>query len=167
MSDLTLRFAPYTSLDHSTLFQLAGQIWHATYSEILSPDQMKYMLDMMYNSNTIEQQISQGHIWELVYDNTKLIGFLHYHLDEDAVKLSKIYLDVDVWSKKISPILIARVEKYATQNNKARIWLTVNKNNIRAQKFYDKMGFQVIADEVFDIGRGYVMDDFIYEKKIL
>jgi ribosomal protein S18 acetylase RimI-like enzyme len=44
--------------------------------------------------------------------------------------------------------------------------IRVNKNNQGAITFYEKVGF-VRKDEITtDIGNGYVMDDFVYEKKI-
>ena len=46
----------------------------------------------------------------------------------------------------------------------SRIILNVNKfNNARA--FYESQGFKVYDEGVFDIGNGYVMDDYLMEWK--
>ena len=47
------------------------------------------------------------------------------------------------------------------------IRLTVNKKNTGSILVYEKMGFQNMASVVTEIGEGYVMDDFVMEKKIL
>jgi catechol 2,3-dioxygenase-like lactoylglutathione lyase family enzyme len=43
-----------------------------------------------------------------------------------------------------------------------RIILNVNKYN-RAKEFYQKLGFSVYSEGIFDIGEGYVMDDYLME----
>ena len=46
--------------------------------------------------------------------------------------------------------------------NDKRVILTVNKNN-KAQNFYSSQGFQIYDEAIFDIGNGYVMDDYLME----
>jgi diamine N-acetyltransferase len=43
--------------------------------------------------------------------------------------------------------------------------LQVNRRN-KAKSFYEKLGFIIIKEFDFDIGNGYVMDDYLMEKKI-
>jgi ribosomal protein S18 acetylase RimI-like enzyme len=43
--------------------------------------------------------------------------------------------------------------------------LNVNRNN-RAKEFYEKLGFTIIREEDNDIGNGYLMNDYVMEKKI-
>ena len=42
------------------------------------------------------------------------------------------------------------------------IELNVNKNN-ETTGIYEKLGFKRIRSEVIDIGKGFVMDDYVYE----
>jgi ribosomal protein S18 acetylase RimI-like enzyme len=42
-----------------------------------------------------------------------------------------------------------------------KIRLTVNRNNFKSINFYFKNGFRIDAVAQFDIGEGYIMDDFI------
>jgi diamine N-acetyltransferase len=44
--------------------------------------------------------------------------------------------------------------------------LTVNKGNEGSIAIYRKSGFSVRESVVFNIGNGYVMDDFIMEKRL-
>ena len=46
-----------------------------------------------------------------------------------------------------------------------KIRLNVNKYNF-AIDVYKRLGFVTVADEVNDIGNGYVMDDYVMEKMI-
>lgn len=43
--------------------------------------------------------------------------------------------------------------------------LQVNRRN-NAKYFYEKNGFSVIKEFDFDIGNGYVMDDYVMEKQL-
>ena len=42
------------------------------------------------------------------------------------------------------------------------VYLTVNKNNARAIRAYEKFGFLREGEECTAIGEGYYMDDYIY-----
>ena len=44
--------------------------------------------------------------------------------------------------------------------------LNVNKNNGQAIRAYEKRGFAIREAVVNDIGRGYVMDDYVMAKPI-
>ena len=54
-------------------------------------------------------------------------------------------------------------EKVVLSNNLA-LFLNVNKFN-KAKDFYQKYGFQIIKEEVIDIGNNYIMDDYVMEIK--
>ena len=45
------------------------------------------------------------------------------------------------------------------------LFLNVNRFN-KAQYFYKKLGFEVAYEEDIEIGNGYLMEDFVMEKKI-
>jgi RimJ/RimL family protein N-acetyltransferase len=54
-----------------------------------------------------------------------------------------------------------------SRNLNAKIlYLTVNKNNIKAINAYYKAGFFKESDIVTDIGDGYIMDDFVMAFKL-
>ena len=47
-----------------------------------------------------------------------------------------------------------------------KIWLTCNRNNTNSIEIYKHWGFEIVREEVKDIGNGFVMDDYIMEYKI-
>lgn len=164
---MSMRFSPFQKQDYPELSALTKEIWQDAYAEILSQNQIDYMLDRMYALSTIEKQIDDLEIWEMVRnEKEELIGYLHFYPKNGMAFLSKIYLSKKYWNKNISTLLMKRVIDFAKQNHLHSIQLTVNKFNIRAQRFYEKMNFQRREEKVFDIGNGYVMDDYIYQKEI-
>jgi ribosomal protein S18 acetylase RimI-like enzyme len=49
-----------------------------------------------------------------------------------------------------------------SENDNERIILNVNKHNA-ARNFYESQGYRVYDEGVFDIGNGFVMDDYMME----
>ncbi len=46
------------------------------------------------------------------------------------------------------------------------VYLTVNKNN-SSYNIYRHLGFEVIDSVVTDIGEGFVMDDYVMERRLM
>ena len=55
--------------EYPIAYRLAQEIWDTTYKQILSPEQIKYMLDMMYAPEVIEKELKEGIRFEFVKDN--------------------------------------------------------------------------------------------------
>lgn len=53
----------------------------------------------------------------------------------------------------------------ANIHNHLTVRLTVNKYNNHSIAFYQKLGFKIINEVVFDIGNDYQMDDYEMELK--
>lgn len=147
----------------STVQQLAREIWDEHYIKILSQEQIDYMLGKFYSTEKIESEIKEGILWEMLWDDEKPIGFLVCKIESDKLYISKIYLKAETRGKGLGKFLLNRAVDLAKQNDKKSIYLNVNKYNTDSIAFYERMGFVKIEEGVFDIGNGYVMDDFILE----
>ncbi|MBW3519469.1 GNAT family N-acetyltransferase [Flavobacterium sp. NKUCC04_CG] len=143
---------------------LAQSIWEVTYKDIITAEQIDYMLNRMYSVQKIKEEIANGYVWELAVVDQRIIGYLDYVLQADArVFLSKIYLNPQVQSRGFGLEFLNRVVNYTKAANGKSIYLTVNKNNVKAISFYKRNGFKQIGVERFDIGAGYIMDDYIMQ----
>ncbi|MDH2206892.1 MULTISPECIES: GNAT family N-acetyltransferase [Empedobacter] len=146
---------------------LANEIWNECYKDLLSQDQINYMIDMMYNTDKVNEGIANGDVWEILKIDNVPSGYLHYKLDENnTVFLSKIYLKESNQTKGIGQLMLNRVVDYAREKGAKAVHLTVNKHNAKAIRFYEKNGFKNMESKTFDIGNGYIMDDYIYQKSI-
>jgi diamine N-acetyltransferase len=152
--------------DIETIRQLAQRIWREAYSALLSPDQITYMLNWMYSSETIEKELHDGVIWELVLEDETPIGFISTTIEGTTLKLNKLYIDPLQHGKGIGQLSIEHVKQSAQTLNLKSLYLTVNKGNVKAIRAYEKAGLIRTDSKVFDIGGGYVMDDFIYSLSI-
>jgi ribosomal protein S18 acetylase RimI-like enzyme len=146
---------------------LAREIWNDNYIGIITQEQVDYMLHLMYSPKKIKEDINNNYQWELVYKENTLVGYLSYVIKNDnRVFLSKIYLKNNFQGLGIGKKMIHRVSEYAKLNKCKAVYLTVNKNNIKGIRAYKGTGFKIIDEEITDIGKGYVMDDYIFEKNI-
>lgn len=146
-----------------TVRHLAREIWDEHYIKILSQKQIDYMLDKFYSTEKIKSEIEEGVIWEILMDGEKPIGYLVCKIESNKLYISKIYLKAETRGKGLGKFLLNRAIKLANQNGKSSIYLNVNKYNTDSISFYERNGFVKIDEGVFDIGNGYVMDDFILE----
>lgn len=146
--------------------KLAKEIWDEHYIKILSQAQIDYMLEKFYNSSLIEKEINEGILWKFVFENENPIGYLVCKIEPEKIYISKIYLKAETRGKGYGKNLIHFVENLAKERNKKAIYLNVNKYNSDSIAFYNHLGLMKVDEGVFDIGNGYVMDDFILEKSL-
>lgn len=146
--------------------ELTFQVWPQTYAAILSPQQLAYMLDMMYSEASLEKQMKEGARFIFVYDNEDPVGFASFQEIQPGIyKMHKIYILPTQQGKGTGRFVIGHILNEIRQRGAASLQLQVNRYN-KAKDFYEKLGFAVISEADFDIGNGYFMNDYIMEKKI-
>jgi len=155
--------------DIKTIQELAYRIWPPTFKDILSPEQIAYMLDMMYSEDSLAKQLSKfGHRFFLLKEEKTAIGFLSIETDYQSskkTKIHKLYVLPDKQGLGLGAKFINFAAEQALLHNNSALILNVNKYNI-ATRFYEKMGFEVVAEEKIPIGNDFFMDDFVFEKKM-
>ena len=56
-----------TGDDLQTIHDMAQVVFRHTYRDILSPEQMEYMMDMMYSLPNLQAQLDEGHYYYIAY----------------------------------------------------------------------------------------------------
>ncbi len=125
------------------------------------------MLGLMYADEVIAGEMASGIVWKFIVLDGGVCGFLSYGCSgNDAVKLAKIYIHKDARGKGIAKAAFQRVFAYAKEKGRSSIFLTVNKQNQRAIRAYEKNGFRIAEATVFSIGGGFVMDDYVMRRSL-
>ena len=154
----------FATVDDIPLIQgLVEVIWAPTYQEILSQEQITYMMDMMYNTEALTRQLTILNHQVLIFrDDEKAIGFASYsHTDDaDVYKLHRIYLDPSYQGKGAGKWLLQQVIEQVKAKGINTLELDVNRFN-KAIHFYNKMGFSVYKEKITDVGNGFIMDDYV------
>lgn len=154
--------------DIPVIADLAERIWPHTYAEYLSPEQLRYMLDMMYNKGELLGQMRKGHIFLIATDGSQDVGFAGFSLvnpEEYTYKLHKIYVLPETQGKGVGKILMNEVVDMAKRNQGRALQLNVNRNN-KAKDFYEKAGFKIKETVDINIGNGFFMNDYVMEKAL-
>jgi N-acetylglutamate synthase-like GNAT family acetyltransferase len=149
--------------DIPTIKEIAKKAWRPTYEHIFTEQQTLYMLELMYNSLTLENQINGNMEFFMVDLGQETVGYFAVeNVNEQIVKLHKLYLDPTQKQKGLGRKIIQYIQDWTLTNQRKSIILNVNKNNSAVQ-FYLKMGFIIIEELILDIGEGYVMDDYVMQ----
>ncbi len=147
------------------LRRLALEIWPNVYREILSEEQIDYMLDLMYSESALENDFKRGVQFYLLQNDNKNIGYLAFELNKNEVGnlyLHKIYIDPNYRKSGVGKQSIQFLKDKAEENQQNKISLNVNRYN-SAKEFYQKMGFLVVREEDIDIGNNFWMNDYVME----
>ncbi len=148
---------------------LSDTTWPHTFKELLSEDQIAYMMDMMYSCQSLEKQMDNGHQYLLAEENGEYLGYVSYELNynnSNITKLHKIYILPSSQKKGVGRFFIDILVKIATENNNTELSLNVNRENAKAIGFYERFGFEIVKSEDNDIGSGYYMIDYVMNKRL-
>jgi diamine N-acetyltransferase len=146
---------------------LALEIWPQAYSQILSQNQINYMLEMMYSSNNLNIQYRNGQQFIGIYQLTSLKAFASFEifLATQKIKIHKIYVHPQMQGSGWGIAMFNFIKSVGITNNCTSLFLNVNKYN-KALAFYKKLNMHIAKEEIIDIGHGYIMDDYVMELKL-
>jgi ribosomal protein S18 acetylase RimI-like enzyme len=155
--------------DIKLIQEIAHITWPITYGAILSKEQLDYMLDLIYSDEALINQYHKNEqLFYLISEDNVTLGFIgieHNYKGETVTRIHKIYLLPETQGRGIGKKVIDEIEKFALKNNSKALSLNVNRFNA-ALGFYKKIGFEVVDEVNINIGNGYLMEDYVMEKKL-
>lgn len=158
-----------TISDIKQIQNIVNITWPITYGEILSKEQLDYMLGLFYSTEALTEQYNKKiQLFYMIYEEETNIGFIgieHNYNEEAITKIHKIYLLPETQGKGIGKKVIDEIGKLASEKRSTSLLLNVNRFN-SALGFYKKIGFEVIDEVNIEIGNGYLMEDYVMEKKL-
>ena len=152
--------------DLPTIQHIANVTWGPTYTHIIGQDQVDYMLEKMYNTGVLLEQLAQGHKFLIAEQGSKNVGFASYSRDEgNAFHMHKLYVLPEVQGQGVGKFLMNEVVNKVRMEGGKYLRLNVNRNN-KAKGFYESAGFKIKESVDIEIGNGFQMNDYIMEKTI-
>ena len=151
--------------DIPLIHRLAGIVFYDTYKDILSCEQLDYMYDMMYSSESLLRQMEEEHhIYFIAYHEGEPCGYVSIERQGDSLfHLQKIYVMPASQGKGAGRFLMERAFAYIKEIMKGRLCtveLNVNREN-KARFFYEKLGYRIVRSGDFPIGGGFYMNDYV------
>ena len=160
-------FVPVDRSEVVRLQRMAESIWRICYRDLLSAEQIEYMLNWMYSPTALAADLAQGAIYEWICSDGREVGYLAFEVSPPGrcVRLNKLYLLPDEQGRGLGREALVHVAERAQALGVDAVELNVNKQNHRAIRTYERAGFKAVASIVKDIGGGFVMDDFVMRKE--
>ncbi len=162
-----MQIRPATDADIPLLRDLAQRIWRACYPGIITAEQIEFMLGWMYSEAEIRSQLGAGVPWEIAELDGEPVGYLSWQRDDDGrVKISKLYVLAAHQRRGLGRKMLEHICEQTRALGAHAMWMQVNKRNDRAIGAYLKAGFHIEKEAVFDIGGGFVMDDYLMARSV-
>jgi len=146
--------------------EMAAKIWPDAYKGINTPGQTAYMLEIMYSPEAMKKDISDGIIYDWIHCEGEPVGFLAAGPVSYGAPcfLHKCYVLTEAQGSGSGKAAIKLLFALLREAGSPLLKLRVNRKNSRAIGFYQTLGFAIEAEDVLDIGGGFVMDDYIMAK---
>ena len=153
--------------DIRSIQNLARVTFPATYSSIISAEQIDFMMDMMYSETVLRRELEGGITYLMLLADETPAGFVSYGKQDDKglFHLHKIYLLPEYQGLGYGREMFLEAEKEMRKQGARAFELNVNRHN-KALDFYKKMGMSIDRSGDFDIGGGFYMNDYIMRKEL-
>jgi len=155
------------------LAHMAHHIWNEYWPALIGQEQTDYMVEKFQSLNAFRADIADnGYEYWFIMDDEgdtpRIIGYTGGHTESETNRffISKIYLLADERGKHFASRVIEFYDRLCADRGLAALYLTVNKHNELGIRAYRAKGFETIDAVETDIGEGFVMDDYIMEKKL-
>ena len=76
MNKIGIHISKASGEDIMCIHDMAQVVFRHTYREILSPEQMEYMMDWMYSPANLQKQLDEGHVYYIAYRDGKPCGYV-------------------------------------------------------------------------------------------
>ena len=124
-------------------------VWPQTYTPIIGPEQVAYMLALWYTPQALEKQMTESqHLFIICYDNDEPVAFASWNQIETGIsKLHKLYVIPGHHGKGIGRFIVGHILNELRLKGIRLLRLNVNRYNHSAIAFYTKAGFSLFKDE--------------------
>jgi diamine N-acetyltransferase len=163
-----------TQSDIPELRDLAIRVANDTFGHLNTPENMQAFLERDYAIESFKNEFNQpGSRYFFISDGDKTAGYLRLRrttevehlLGANTIEIHRIYVDHAYHGKKVGDQLMEFAIGIAKENKHDWIWLGVWEGNPRAQRFYQKWGFEKFSEHDFFMG-DEKQTDWLLKKKV-
>ncbi|HMJ71322.1 MAG TPA: GNAT family N-acetyltransferase [Cyclobacteriaceae bacterium] len=169
-----MKIRELTEADIPELREIAIRIASDTFGHLNAPENMEAFLEKDYSTDSFIKEFREpGSRYFFISDDDRTAGYLrlrkstevNHILGTNTIELHRIYVDHSYHGKKVGDQLIQFAIDVAKENKHDWIWLGVWEGNPRAQRFYEKWGFEKFSEHDFFMGDDR-QTDWLLRKKI-
>ncbi|HEY0050228.1 MAG TPA: GNAT family N-acetyltransferase [Pyrinomonadaceae bacterium] len=139
-----------------------------------APGDLKIYMDEAFSARTIAAELADKDVIYFIAEiGGEAVGYAKLKKNsreeatagENPLELCRLYSLNEFIGKGIGKALMRHSLDYARDNRHDFMWLGVWEYNFRAQKFYEKFGFEKCGEHVFQLGTD-PQTDWLLQKKI-
>lgn len=163
-----------TAADIPVLRALAIKIFRDTFSDQNTPETMDAFIEQDYSVASFQREFEQHHAWcYMISEGERPVGYIRLRenpevehlLGANTLELQRIYVDHDFHGRKVGDQLMQFSIDRAREMKRDWLWLGVWELNPRAQRFYEKWGFEKFSEHIFRMGEEE-QTDWLYKLKL-
>lgn len=163
-----------TQDDIPELRDIAIKIFRDTFTQLNTPENLEAFLKRDYNTDSFRKEFAEpGSGYYFISANDQTAGYLRLRknkevehlLGTNTIEIHRLYVDPAWHGKKVGDQLMQFALEIARQGKYEWIWLGVWEHNPRAQRFYEKWGFERFSEHDFYMG-DEKQTDWLLRKKL-
>jgi diamine N-acetyltransferase len=171
---VSLTIRPATLADTADLAAFGRKTFFDTFGHLYPPEDATFFSDQRFSLERTQVDISElGRYIQLAYQGETLVGFLDCGAlglplpapNPNGLELYRLYLDNEAKGTGLAQTLMEMAIDWAKASQASALYLGVYCDNTRAQAFYRKYGFEIIASYQFKVGNT-LDDERIMELKL-
>jgi ribosomal protein S18 acetylase RimI-like enzyme len=149
--------------DLATLQALGRETYREHFASLWSAQGIEDFLDQDFSSEALAKTLDcpQRHQWLIAFDrNASPVGFSKVNWSQAepttgivGAELQKIYVRASSVGAGFGQALLELTVQRAKEQGESCIWLDVLKSNLKARRFYERLGFRQVGDLSFSTDR--------------
>ena len=171
---MTVQVAVVDAADVEELADVAARTFPLACPPSVRPDDIVAFIDENLSQHRFTEYLADpNRVLLTAREDGRMVGYVMLVrgvIDDDdvqravtlrpAVELSKMYVLPDSHGTGVSAALMAAALERAVELDAKCVWLGVNQENQRAQRFYAKHGFSISGTKTFRLGAG-IENDYV------
>lgn len=156
--------------DIDLLQTIGSKTFIETYGHQNTPENLEKYLEEKFNKKQISDEIQTPKtIFLLVELENEIIGYAKMRVnlvenpDMMSLEIERIYISKIYHGQKYGADLMQKCIEVALENNYQSLWLGVWEHNPKAIEFYQKWGFEIFGNHIFQLGDD-AQTDFLMKK---
>ena len=173
---MNLQIRRASTEDAETLARIGWQSFDEAFTDHPKnhPDDMRVYMNEAFSVETIKSDLTDAKTVYLIAEiGGEAAGYAKIKLDaretgisgEKTLELCRLYALDEFIGKGVGKNLMLEIFKIAEETERDTVWLGVWEYNFRAQKFYEKFGFEKCGEHVFQLGSDPQID-WVFQKKL-
>ena len=157
-----------TKDDFQRIETLAYEIIPEFYADVIPHDHNIFFVKKYQTVDAIKEQVDNGYDYYIIDKDNIAIGYFGLLIETEKARmtLSKLYLLKKYRSLGYGTNAMDFIIERANELNLTNIILTVNRENARTIKLYEKYGFSVTKEIINKFDNGHTILDFEMTKEM-